>query len=83
MSNNKQSSIELFAIALYEKGFLQGNGDEINDLLEHHKAIHKEEIEDAFDKGCDIGCDIGSNYDYHDGHNQGYDYYNETYGGNK
>jgi hypothetical protein len=44
MSNNKQSSIELFAIALYEGGYLQGNGDEINDLLERHKAMHKEEI---------------------------------------
>ena len=47
------------------------------------EEMHKEEIIDAFDKGCDIGCDIGSNYDYHDGHNQGYDYYNKTYGGNK
>jgi hypothetical protein len=43
------------------------------------RAMHKEEIMDAFDKGCDIGCDIGSNYNYHDGHNQGYDYYNETF----
>jgi hypothetical protein len=47
MSNNKQSSIELFAIALYEGGYLQGNGDQIDELLERHKAIHKEEIEDA------------------------------------
>ena len=37
------SSVELFAIALYEKGFLQGNGDQINDLLEHHKAMYKKE----------------------------------------
>jgi len=47
MSNEKQSSLELFALALYEGGYLQGNGDEINDLLEHHKAMHKKEIEDA------------------------------------
>jgi hypothetical protein len=40
MSNNKQSSVELFAIALYEGGYLQGNGDEINELLEQHKAMH-------------------------------------------
>jgi hypothetical protein len=39
-----KSSIELFAIALYEKGFLQGNGNEINDLLEHYKNIYKQEI---------------------------------------
>ena len=78
-----KSSVELFAIALYEGGYLQGNGDEINDLLEQHKAMHKEEIENAFDNGCDIGCDIGSNHDYHEGHNQGYEYYEQTYGGNK
>ena len=47
MSNKKQqSSIELFAIALYEKGFLQGNGDEINDLLNSYKSIHKLELEE-------------------------------------
>lgn len=47
MSNNKsQSSVELFAIALYEKGFLQGNGDEINDLLNSYKSIHKLELEE-------------------------------------
>ena len=43
----KQSSVELFAIALYEKGFLKGNGNDINDLLEEHKAMHKEEIKNA------------------------------------
>lgn len=46
MSNKKQqSSVELFAIALYEKGFLQGNGDDINDLLNSYKSIHKLEQE--------------------------------------
>ena len=51
MKDNKQSSVELFAIALYEGGYLQGNGDEINDLLEQHKAMHKEEIMDAHIEG--------------------------------
>lgn len=51
MSNKKQSSIELFAIALYEKGFLKGNGDAINDLLEEHKAMHNEEIKEVYLKG--------------------------------
>lgn len=44
MSNNKQSSIEQFAIALYENGLLQGNGNQIDDLLLHFKAMHKEEM---------------------------------------
>jgi hypothetical protein len=49
------------------------------ETIEQAKAMHKEEIIDAFEKGCDIGHDIGSNHDYHEGHNQGYDYYNETF----
>ena len=74
MNNNKQSSVELFAIALYEKGYLQGNGDEINYLLEHHKAIHKQEIEDAHWYG---GRDVA----IHESTCE--QYYNETYGGDK
>ena len=72
MSKKKQSSIDLFAIALYEKGFLKGNGDDINDLLEEAKAMHKEEIQDAYR--------ISPNNELWS--NSGIDYYNETYGGN-
>jgi hypothetical protein len=68
MSNNKQSSVELFAIALYEGGYLQGNGDEINELLEHHKAMHEYEIKEAF-----LIPYTGTAYEY----------YQQTYGGNK
>tara|TARA_R110000822_G_C15324121_1_gene493994 strand:+ start:225 stop:479 length:255 start_codon:yes stop_codon:yes gene_type:complete len=73
---NKQSSLELFAIALYEGGFLQGNGDEINDLLEEHKAIHKEEIENAFINGYLTPFNEQNNINAEE------IYYNETYGGN-
>ena len=67
------SSVELFAIALYEGGFLQGNGDEINALLERHKAMHKEEIKNAFTNG----------FISYRGSNRIADeiFYNETYGG--
>ena len=68
----KQSSVELFAIALYEKGFLKGNGNDINDLLEEHKAMHKEEVQDAYR--------ISPNNELWS--NSGIDYYNETFGGN-
>lgn len=44
MSNNKQSSVEQFAIALYEKGLLIGNGDWMQDILNEYKAMHKEEM---------------------------------------
>jgi hypothetical protein len=53
MSN--KSSVELFAIALYEGGYLQGNGDEIEKLLNRFKEMEKEEkkeeIAKAFDRG--------------------------------
>lgn len=71
MSNNKQSSLELFALALYEKGFLQGNGDEINDLLDKAKAMHKEEIID-FAHQCSVSYKHEITQKY-----------NETYEGNK
>ena len=77
-----KSSVELFAISLYEKGFLQGNGDEINELLEHHKAMHKEEMiqfaTDYLDSKCyasfngnvECACSVE-------------EFYKETYGGNQ
>jgi len=78
MENKKQSSIELFAIALYEKGFLKGNGDEINDLLEEHKAIHKEEVI-SFAKKC---LDKALDTDVRTAHSKAEELYNETFGGN-
>jgi predicted esterase YcpF (UPF0227 family) len=44
MTNNKQqTAVEQFAIALYENGFLTGNGDEIQELLEKAKEMEKEQ----------------------------------------
>ena len=44
MSNEKQqTSLEQFAIALYEGGYLQGNGDEIQNLLEKHLEMEREQ----------------------------------------
>jgi len=45
MSNNKQSSVEQLAIALYENGFLQGDGDEIDDLLLYFKVMQQEQAQ--------------------------------------
>lgn len=73
MSNNKQSSVEQFAIALYENGLLQGNGNKIDDLLLHFKAMHKEETMDAYDEGCYNSSDFPKTTDAEQ-------YYNETYG---
>ena len=82
----EKSSLELFAIALYEGGFLQGNGDEINALLEQHKAMHKEEIKDAYNQGYRDGEHDASNIPLSIGdiseYNNAEQYYNETFGGN-
>ena len=44
MSNNKQQTpVEQFAILLYENGFLTGNGDEIQELLEKAKEMHRQQ----------------------------------------
>ncbi len=42
------SSIERFAIALYDNGFLKGNGKEIDDLLDYYKQIHQKQIIEAY-----------------------------------
>ena len=80
MSN--KTSVELFAIALYEGGYLQGNGDEINDLLEEHKAMHKEEIKTSMNVAFLDGLK-SANKKYKSPHENWEQYYNETYGGNK
>ena len=50
-NETKQTSVELFAIALYEGGFLQGNGDEIETLLNRFKEMENERIIDSFQDG--------------------------------
>ena len=40
----KQTALEQFAIALYEKGLLIGNGDWMQDVLQEFKKIEKEHI---------------------------------------
>ena len=88
-----KSSVELFAISLYEKGFLQGNGDEINELFEQAKAMHKEEIIEAINKVSENNVKyanmIIASWSQIEGelfmHNTklAENYYNETFGGNK
>lgn len=78
MSNKNKTSIDLFAIALYEKGFLKGNGDDINDLLEEHKAMHKDEIINSY---CKAGLDIAHNDSIKES-GLAQEYYNERFGGN-
>ena len=70
MSNNKQSSVEQFAIALYDNGLLQGNGNQIDDLLLHFKAMHKEEHRETWDE-CLLSSNPEKTFE---------DHYNKTFG---
>ena len=87
MSNNKQSSVEWLSNQTYElfEQYSEGNFDRItlNKLVlkatEQAKAMHKEEIIEAFDEGQEY------EYQYHiDLTPKFYSetYYNETFGGN-
>lgn len=77
----KQTALEQFAIALYEKGLLIGNEDWIQDVLQEFKEIEKEQIMDAYDYGrCDenenILCpEFKMETDYEDGEG----YYNNKF----
>jgi hypothetical protein len=45
MTNNKQqTAVEQFAIVLYEGGYLQVNGDEIEKLLNRFKEMEKKQM---------------------------------------
>jgi len=68
--NEKQTPVEAFAIALYEGGYLQGNGDEIQKILKQYKSIENSIFFYWFHKG-----------ENHNDENKTFDeYYNETYG---
>jgi hypothetical protein len=82
MTNNKQqTAVELFAIALYEKGLLIGNGDLMQEVLKEFKEMEKQQHATTWDTAMDKLNARGGNMvrawvDFDD-------YYNETYGGNK
>lgn len=68
----QQTAVEQLSIALYEGGYLKGNGDEIQKLVNKAKEMEKEHM-----------LAIAS-YFYHErGNLTPTKYYKETYGGNK
>ena len=75
MSNNKQSSVEWLVKELNQKiDFIPMNKwDEIKEVIEQAKAMHKEEIKDAQIDGSMNSTLV----EYRIPH-----YYNETFGGN-
>ena len=72
----QQTAVEQFAIALYEKGLLTGNGDDMQELLEQSKTMEKEKMiefaQEVFrNRYNQITQSLGNIAD---------DIYNETYG---
>lgn len=89
MSNNKQSSIELFIEQLEEKGkaYEETVGvrtvnicidvSDYMELKQQAKAMHKEDIENAF-----VECWKANMPDGYECKLSAKEYYNETFGGN-
>jgi len=74
MSNNKQSSVEWLLDRIEDVDSAKIWGD----IKKQAKAMHKEEIEEAFANGVD------DEYEYHinnEPRKNTEQYYNETYGG--
>ena len=74
MSNKKQSSIEWLENQLKERYSLMNS----EPLFEQAKAMHKEEIEDAY---CKAGLEIAHNDSIKES-GLAQLYFNETFGGN-
>ena len=60
-------------IALYEGGYLKGNGNEMDDILEKYKEMEKQQIIDAHLIGLIRSLEMEAT-------KQATEYYNETYG---
>jgi hypothetical protein len=82
MSNNKQSSVDWLVKELNQKiDFIPMNKwDEIKEVIDQAKAMHKHEIMAAYDTGNQNQYDKINFEDYLNVDEE--QYYNETYGGN-
>ena len=82
MNNNKQSSVDFIHDSLIKYiGFEDIESTKIFDkIFEQAKAMHKEEIEDAWDKG-DYCIDLPDGT-WEQKYKSAEQYYNETFGGN-
>jgi uncharacterized protein YjgD (DUF1641 family) len=77
MSNEKEkTAVEQLAISLYEGGYLKGNGDEIQELVDKAKEMEKKQIIDDWRDGFLNGRKSMQKLDFSNAR----EYYNETYG---
>jgi hypothetical protein len=73
-----KTAVEELAIALYEGGYLKGNGDEIQELVNKAKEKERNRIIDDWRDGFLNGRKSMQKLDF----SNAKQYYNETYGGN-
>ena len=73
-----KTAVEELAIALYEGGYLNGTGDEIQELVDKAKEMEKNQIIDDWRDGFRNGRKSMQKLDFLNA----MQYYNETYGGN-
>lgn len=69
----QQTSLQFFAMSLYEAGLLTGSGDMIQNLLEQAREMYQNEIEAAIIKDCATeSTSAASSYaeGYKDGYNR-------------
>lgn len=81
MSNKQQTAVEELAIALYEGGFLQGDGDKIQDLVDKAKEMERERMIAFTNKYINEELWVNCNTIESDSTIE--QYYEKTYGGNK
>jgi hypothetical protein len=81
--DKQQTAVEQFAIALYEGGYLQGNGDEIQEIVEIFKEMEMERIENAWIAALDFGIEKMKGLNTLESKDAFEKFYKTTYGGNK
>jgi hypothetical protein len=74
-----KTAVEELTIALYEGGYLKGNGDEIQKLVDKSKKMEKEQKMKDYFQGRKDESSSKARYEYNRNSEQ---WYNETYGGN-
>ena len=72
----KQNSVEWLAQTIYDKMKMKGDGKVFQGILDEAKAMHKEEIVNAYQAGDGDAYNLDETRDF------GEQYYNETFGGN-
>lgn len=78
----KKSAMEKFALELYEKFEMRGDGNLFDELLEHAKKLHREEMISFTENYIGTQCYV-SRKPFINAHTSIEEYFNITFGDNK